>query len=67
MGCPEAEVGESMLPSSEGFLAEDLGPDVNLQGMRIFWLKISVLTTCVLCEDCDQDQNQIENQHNNCT
>ncbi len=23
-----------MLPSSEGFLADDLGPDVNLQGMH---------------------------------
>lgn len=34
VGCPEAEVGESMLPSSEGFLADDLGPDVNLQGMH---------------------------------
>lgn len=30
VGSPEAEVGESMLPSSEGFLTDDLGPDVNL-------------------------------------
>lgn len=32
MGCPpEAEEGESRLSSSEGFLADDLGPDVNLK------------------------------------